>query len=332
MTRFGLGRRTSSPTTAWDDSGAEPFVHHVADLARSADPAPGDALVTGARSAMLTAFARASAAAALATGTPRRQARPRFAWALVAASALGLAAVAGAVASTPGGPLYDVRVAAETIGLPDAPIARERAQAVRLEARIRDVEAAATNADAAGVRASLEAFQQIATGAAATAVPDDVAAASLQAVLEQLAHVPAGDAETLAALERTRVAGEGLLRALRGPGSPGGGEGPVDRTPAATEAPRNSHGPAASPSPAPSPVRGSGSPGRSDAPRGSGAPGGDGGGNDPGSGSGGSGGSAGSGGSGSGAGASGAPSGSGPGSGGASGSGGGSGSRSSGGG
>jgi hypothetical protein len=172
--------------------------------------------------------------------------RPRAAWALLAACALGLAVVGGGAAATPGGPLYEARVAAEAITLPDALVDRERAQADRLAARVREAEAAAAAGNENGVRAGLDAFARIAVEAAAVAVPDKAAGARLAPVLGGIAGMPVVGPEAIASRERARVAGAALLRVLSGAGSPVPAPGPSGGDPGApspSTAPRpSSHG------------------------------------------------------------------------------------------
>lgn len=88
-------------------------------------------------------------------GRPRR-----FAVGLLAAS-LALVGVAGAaLASGPGGPLYDARLWIERAALPADPGARATADLDRLEARVGEAVRAADTGNQPGVAAALAAYRQ----------------------------------------------------------------------------------------------------------------------------------------------------------------------------
>jgi hypothetical protein len=124
------------------------------------------------RAALIQADATAGAAgvsgaAGLARPAVRTRTRPRQgAWrrsavALLAAS-LTLGILAGAAsAAKPGGPLYAVRLLAETATLPSDPLARADAEVARLEERLREVQQASIDGDSSAVQAALAAYSAI---------------------------------------------------------------------------------------------------------------------------------------------------------------------------
>jgi len=95
------------------------------------------------------------------------------------AGTLTLAILAGtALATRPGGPLYQARLWTEAANLPATGLARAGAEVDRLQARIDEAEAAATAGDARGFVAAIDAYAVIVTEAA-TGTDGDVAAGQL---------------------------------------------------------------------------------------------------------------------------------------------------------
>jgi hypothetical protein len=237
--------------------------HRQADLAR-ADAAL--TVVDGHGAATLT-----PAADRIARGTRSQGTRLRRPLAATMAAALVLGAAAGtAFAAQAGGALYEPRVWIETLTLPSDPSARAVAELARLEARLREADAATHSGDAAGAAAALSAYERIVESAseAAIAAQDEVAAAVLEAGVGRnvevlrglLLEVPAGAAEAISravdravahAVEHSKAAIDRIE--MRGPsqdaGGGNGGDGPDKPTvPAAkpTKAP-----PTAEPTPKP---------------------------------------------------------------------------------
>jgi len=99
--------------------------------------------------------------------------------AAVLAGTLTLGILAGtALATRPGGPLYQARLWTEAANLPATGLARAGAEVDRLQARIDEAEAAATAGDARGFVAAIDAYAVIVTEAA-TGTDGDVAAGQL---------------------------------------------------------------------------------------------------------------------------------------------------------
>ena len=145
---------------------------------------PGVAATTRMRASVMAAAHRqagliaadGSAALALAPAVvaPRptwRSASFPVAWrrpiAAVLAGTLTLSVLAGtALATRPGGPLYDARVWSEAVNLPTAALARAQVEVSRLQARLDEAEAAAVSGDSRGVVAAIDAYAAIVTEAA----------------------------------------------------------------------------------------------------------------------------------------------------------------------
>ena len=129
------------------------------------------------------AGALALAPAEIAPGRAPREGRWFAAWrrpiAAMLAGTLTLGILAGtALASRPGGPLYQARLWTEAANLPAAGLARAGAEVDRLQARIDEAEAAATTGDARGVVAAIDAYAAI-VSEAATGTDGDIAAGQL---------------------------------------------------------------------------------------------------------------------------------------------------------
>ena len=248
---------------AWDDEGVEDVAALMTAAVATAHADDDGRGPEASRAAMLGAFASASErwadarqgtagrAAPLSGAAPgNRRGGRRPAFVLVAACALLAASLGTVAASTPGGPLYDARVAAEELGLPQGPVDRAGAQVARLDARVREALDAADRDDAGGVTAALQAYARIANVAAATPVADPQAAAPLairvRAQLEVIAGIGTGDRGVDALREQGRVAARAFLAALGEPGDgsghdPGPGPGAPTQPPPETPAsPRDS--------------------------------------------------------------------------------------------
>jgi hypothetical protein len=218
--------------------------HRQADLARA------DAALTVVHGRGLTGSTPVADRLARRTGSTGARLRRPVA-AMLAAALVGGGAAGTALAGQAGGALYEPRVWIETLTLPSDPSGRAVAELARLEARLREADAATRNGDAAGAAAALAAYERIMEAAsdAAIAAGDEVAVAILDAgvsrnveVLQALAlQVPAGAAEAISraveravarALERSETAIERIDNAgpaENGGGSSGGGTGqPAD--------------------------------------------------------------------------------------------------------
>ncbi len=172
-------------------------------------------------------------------GDGARQAAPpsgrrwlrRPAAALLAAS-LALAALAGAAAASgPGGPLYGVRLWAETLTLPADPQGRAQAELERLEARLSEASAAADRGNGAAVRAALEAYRETVASALQAAGNDLGRAERLEIVLERhqvvldtlAERLPAPAAE---AVTETIERNEATIEKIKSHGKPSPAPGP----------------------------------------------------------------------------------------------------------
>jgi hypothetical protein len=160
-----------------------------------------------------------------------------------ALSALLLTGVA--FASSPGGPLYGVRLWVETVALPSEPGARADADVDRLDARLDEAVGAARNGNGSATAAALAAYRDILEDALAAAGKIearnerlDAALARHQVVLATLlgyAPEPARDA-----LERAIERSDQAVEGIGAGGSNGNGNRPVAHpTPRAP----NGHGP-----------------------------------------------------------------------------------------
>lgn len=157
---------------------------------------PSAATTTGVRATVMAAAHRRSAM--LAVGAPVEAAslpRPRFtfrfavptgAWrrpaAAMLAGGLVLGLLAGAAfAAQPGGWLYGARMWTEAATLPSAGLARAQAEVGRLEARLREAQAASAAGDVGGVEAAIAAYESIVAEAMAGSAGDPLATAALEA-------------------------------------------------------------------------------------------------------------------------------------------------------
>jgi hypothetical protein len=145
--------------------------------------------------ARVVGAARATAASATVPTLPRpsqrvprvrsvRLVRPRLAPALLAAAVGVLIAATAALAANPGGPLYGVRIWAESVSLPSDPDARATAEIARLDARIAEVSRAAGSGDERAIAAALEAYREILEDTVAT--PPKAGAGSNDALADTL--------------------------------------------------------------------------------------------------------------------------------------------------
>jgi hypothetical protein len=260
---------------AWDDGDAGDLPVRVARMAAALDPDPGDPRLTTSRAAVLGAFAATADPANALQGAPGRALPPagaapeirrggrRPALILVAAGMLLAMSLGAVAASAPGGPLYDVRVAAEGALLPPAPDDRTTAQVERLEARLAEATGAAERGDTVGVNAALRAYARIAN-AAVGGPATDVArrtrlAAQVRAQLDVITRIGTGDPALGAGREQARVAARALLGVL---GEPGDGAEP-EVGPHASRSP----GPSLVVSASPRSPSSTGTPDRTDSPR-----------------------------------------------------------------
>ena len=192
---------------------------------------------------------------------PQRQRWYRVAGVLLAASLGSLLVAGAALAARPGGPLYESRLWAETIGLPVDPSARAVAELDRLRERLSEIGEASRSGDSAGATAALAAYEAIIEEASASAIlaDDEVAAAVLETgvgrnveVLQSLlGRVPANASDAIsraidAAIARSAEAidridasrpGGGEPPARGGDGGTSGGGSAAEPTPRATKVP-----------------------------------------------------------------------------------------------
>jgi hypothetical protein len=276
-------RGHSSAGSSWDDQVDDDAAAHVAALASAWDPEPDEARVAASRAAALGAFAAATSGrvggipvaggrtlppAGAAPGIRRGGRRPAFI--LVAAGFLVVMSLGTVLASAPGGPLYDVRVASEELLLPAAPDERSRAQVERLDGRLAEASGAERRGDGGAIEASLHAYARIAAEAAADPPADAATAEQLalrvRAQLEVISRIGVADPALVGARTRAQTAARALLAAL---GDPGDGSGPG---PAGTGDPWSSATPGASGLNAPGTPGGSGSPEATGSQGGPGAP------------------------------------------------------------
>ncbi|MEX2184696.1 MAG: hypothetical protein WEC14_09640 [Chloroflexota bacterium] len=157
--------------------------------------------------------------------------------ALILAASLALGTFAGtAFAARPGGPLYDVRLWAETLTLPTESSSRAVAELQRLRERLREATSASVAGEQVAATAALIAYERIlaeATGAAA-ATGDDVAAAALHAGVGRNVEVLQGLIATLPdqagtaisrSIERAIQRSNDAVRSMSGSGPASGGGG-----------------------------------------------------------------------------------------------------------
>jgi hypothetical protein len=174
--------------------------------------------------------------------------RSRMLVALMAAALSVLLLGGVAFASSPGGPLYGVRLWVETVSLPSEPGARTNADVDRLDARLDEAVGAARNGNGSATAAALAAYRDILDDALAAAGKLEARSERLEAALTRhqvvlatlLGYAPEPARDALErAIERSDQAVEGIGA---GKGS-NGGKG-NDR-PVAHPTPRapNDHGP-----------------------------------------------------------------------------------------
>jgi hypothetical protein len=148
------------------------------------------------------------------------------------AAALSVLLLGGvAFASSPGGPLYGVRLWVETVSLPSEPGARADADVPRLDARLDEAVGAARNGNGSGTAAALAAYREILEDAlTAAGQPDsrserlETALARHQLVLARLlGFVPEPARDALErAIERSDKAVEGIGAGAGGNGNNAG--------------------------------------------------------------------------------------------------------------
>ena len=228
---------------------------------------PGSSATTRMRAQVRAAADRQAALVLHREPTPiHRGHRRRLVVALLAAClTIGLV-VGSASASQAGGPLYPVRIWAETLTLPSSPSERAAAEVRRLEARLAEASQASAAGDQAAADAALEAYGNIVDHATADAGTDLEAGAILASgvkhnvtVLTTLAGrvpEPARDA-IQRAIQRSDVAVDQIHANNGTPGTPTPGPGPVatprpDKTPAPDATPK----PDRTPKPTATPVAG----------------------------------------------------------------------------
>lgn len=151
---------------AWRDAPDDPLPARLGSVA-GADQAEVDAAVARRKAAVLAAYRATRLGATPAEAPPagiRIPARRRWAFALVAALLTLTVGAAGVAASAAGGPLYPVRLVAEEALLPAGGQQRLAAQLDRLDARVREAEAASAQGNRAGLEAALRAYRDIAAG------------------------------------------------------------------------------------------------------------------------------------------------------------------------
>jgi hypothetical protein len=163
------------------------------------------------------------------------------------AAALSVLLLAGvAFASSPGGPLYGVRLWVETVALPSEPGARADADVDRLDARLDEAVGAARSGNGSATAAALAAYRDILEDALTAAGKIEARNERLEAALARhqvvlatlLGYAPEPARDALErAIERSDQAVEGIGA---GGGSNGNGNRPVAHpTPRAP----NGHGP-----------------------------------------------------------------------------------------
>jgi hypothetical protein len=178
----------------------------------------------------------------------RRMADPRRVVGALLAASLAVVLVTGAAfAAEAGGPLYGVRLWVETVSLPTDAAAREEADLVRLDARVREAARGAAEGNGSAVAAALAAYREILEDA--VIATGDVASRAdrLQAAMDRHLDVLEGlldkvPAQARDSIERAiakqseasdRAGGSGKPKPTKAPGDhptpkPGGGK-PTDR-------------------------------------------------------------------------------------------------------
>ena len=180
------------------------------------------------------AGALALAPAEIAPDRVPREGRRFATWrrpvAAMLAGTLTLGILAGtALATRPGGPLYQARLWTEAANLPAAGLARAGAEVDRLQARIDEAEAAATTGDARGVVAAIDAYAVIVSEAAIGANGDVAAGQLVEATISRhmviltalLQQVPASARD---AIEHALAASSGALDDIDVPAPGAGGK------------------------------------------------------------------------------------------------------------
>ncbi len=166
---------------------------------------------------------------------PRRPRRWRLAIGLLAAAALLVVAVGGAsAASTAGGPLYGARLWLESATLPADPAERASAEIARLDARLAEIQAAASSGDRGALDAALAAYRDIVAETLPTDGSADAVGARVQAavghhldVLQSLlGRVPS---QATDALEQAIARGDRTLEQLEERQAEHGAPGPSAR-------------------------------------------------------------------------------------------------------
>ena len=196
----------------------------------------------------------AGPSAAAAAPTPLHRGRRRRLVVALLAACLTIGLVVGsASASQAGGPLYPVRIWAETLTLPSSPSERAAAEVRRLEARLAEASEASAAGDHSAADAALEAYGNIVVSATADAGMDLGAGAILDSsvkhnitVLTSLAGrvpEPARDAIERA-IQRSGTAVDQMHAKDGNPGTPTPDPGPV-----ATQKPEKTRAPDATPKP-----------------------------------------------------------------------------------
>ena len=163
------------------------------------------------------------------------------------AAGLSVLLLAGvAFASSPGGPLYGVRLWVETVALPSEPGARADADVDRLDARLDEAIGAARNGNGSATAAALAAYRDILDDALTAAGKIDARNERLEAALTRhqvvlatlLGYAPEPARDALEqAIERSDQAVEGIGA---GRGGNNGSKGPVVHP---TPRPPNANGP-----------------------------------------------------------------------------------------
>ena len=149
----------------------------------------------------------------LGTGSTSRtngwsRARLRRGGALLLAAGLAVGVLGGtAAAAQPGGPLYGARVWVEEVTLPADPGERAAAELLRLEARMSEIEAAASSGDQDALAAAVAAYGEIADEALGGAGTDASLLDRLRAALDRhlavlRAVAATAPAQAQAAIER----------------------------------------------------------------------------------------------------------------------------------
>ena len=248
------------------DTGEEALARRLEAYA-AARLTPGSSASTRMRAQVMAAADRQAALVLHREPTPsHRGQRRRLVVALLAAClTIGLV-VGSASASQAGGPLYPVRIWAETLTLPSSPSERATAEVRRLTARLAEASQASAAGDQAAADAALEAYGNIVGSATADAGTDVAAGAILESgvkhnvtILTALAGrvpEPARDA-IQRAIQRSDVAVDQIHANNGNPGTPTPGSGPVatpnpDKTPAPDATPK----PDRTPKPTATPIAG----------------------------------------------------------------------------